>query len=947
LIGKRVAHYSIVEKLGEGGMGVVYKAHDLRLERFVALKALAPHLDGSAGARARFLREARAISRLNHAHIVTIYDVEETDDQIFLVLEYLPGGTLRTVVREARSAGRQLPLDQVLLYTSQMGEALAHAHRNGIRHRDVKTANALLTAEGEVKLADFGLAKYRTDFDVTRPGARMGTLAYMAPEQAEGKDVDYRSDIFSFGVVLYELATGELPFEAEHEAGIIHQVVNNLPLPVRQRRPELPPEFERIVERAMAKKPEQRYQHMEDVLADLESVSERSTPASRQGRENLSTVTRPPKQQEGVRRRSHAVAWSLGAASTALLLALLLFWPRESISAVADGASVLLSEIENRTGDAQLDAVTDILRSQLTQSAHFNLVDAARSETILERMVRSPGERLKPETAREVAWRAGSALVVLGSVAQLGADYVLNLQIEKLAGQPRPAETWYRSFRAGGKSKLLDAIHLGSNWVRTMTGDKARDLARLDQSAEETTTNSWEALDLYSRALKLRVQGRFDDAILLLQDAVKTDPDFALAYTLLGDILLEIRRQGEGYRCYRKALSSMAVRRLTRREELRVKAMYANDSGDAKLAEALFRSYALYYPNDYYPLYYCGMTLEQQGREEEAIEQFRLAESKEPGHYPIAAHLAMAYLVQGRFTESAAYIERLRRLEQPHWADFLTAVSAFLRGDSERALAGFAGLSQSKNARWRSRTYSLMACLLAEQGKYREAGRLLGEGVAFDTRQNLTTLQADKLLALAYLKYRLREFTAVKFNCQKALALDASPNRLVKASALLARVGAVSEAEQLLPALAGGGDAYVFKAAALRTSGEILLARRHQAQALSNFREADALEPASRPREYLARALALTGDREGALLFYQKIVDSLRLLWRAPDEQFPGLWTDSLLEYAKLAGSAGKVEDSEKALLRYLGTRGNADPGTCNVAEARMLLAGLRSKRSK
>jgi len=927
-------------------MGVVYKARDLKLERFVALKFLASHLIPSRTAHSRFLQEARAISSLNHPNIATIYDVEQAEDQMFLVLEYLPGGSLRSVVLDLESSGHKLSIEQVLTYARQMGEGLAHAHRNGIWHRDVKTGNALLSAEGTLKITDFGLAKFRSGAHLTQARSRLGTAAYMSPEQAQGKEVDQRSDIFSFGVVLYELATCELPFRAEHEAGLIHQILNISPPPLKQRRPEIPGSFQQIVERALQKKPEERYQRMEEALIDLRSLSETLKAPRPREHQTPPTITLEPTPGPRHSRRRLALMLS-GAAMAVLLSGLLFFWPRQSVSAVSEGSPVLLTEVENRTGDQQLNAVTDILRSQLGQSAYFNLMEPTRIRAVLERMVRPPDDPLKLETAREIAWRAGVPLVISGSLAQLGSGYVLNLRVERIGDQPTPTEARYQAFNASGKDKIFEAIHQGSNWVRRMAGEKPRDLAQRDRRVEETTTDSWEALDLYSRAERLRAQSRFEDAVLLLKEAVKIDPHFALGYALLGDILLEVRKYGEGYRCYQEALSAMGVRRLTKREELRIQALYAIDSGDARSAEALYRSYSLHYPNDYYPLYYRGLALEQVGQEEEAIAQFREAEKKRPAHYPIVAHLAMAYMVRGRFADVAVYIERLRNLKQDEWANFLEGASAFLQGNSQQAMERFTGLGQSQDSHWQSRSYALRACLLAELGKCGDAVRVLKEGIAFDTQKSRTVSEADKLLALAYLHYRTQDFSALKAACLKALQLDTSPHRVLKAGTLLARVGSLQQAQELLPGLVAGGDAHVFRAAIRRISGEVLLSRGNKAQALREFREADALEPSARPREYLARALAAIGDREGALQLYRKIVESQGFIWRAPDDQFPGLWADSLFQYAKLASSAGKYEESERATVRYLGIREHADLGAYDVVAARKTLEQLRSKQGR
>ena len=269
-----LSHYELLEKIGEGGMGVIFKARDVKLDRLVALKFLSPQFRAAQESVSSFLHEARALSKLNHPNIATIYEVEEEGDQPFLALEYLPGGTVKERIREARENGGTLPVRQVIDYALLIAQALAHAHRHGIVHRDVKPDNALLTAEGTVKLTDFGVAQVAGRESQASADMTLGTAAYMSPEQAQGLEIDHRSDIFSFGIVLFELAAGEVPFSGSHEALILYDIVHADAPPLRRFRQDLPPEIQRIVSRAIQKQPDERYQSMEDVLAELRSLAE-------------------------------------------------------------------------------------------------------------------------------------------------------------------------------------------------------------------------------------------------------------------------------------------------------------------------------------------------------------------------------------------------------------------------------------------------------------------------------------------------------------------------------------------------------------------------------------------------------------------------------------------------------------------------------------------------
>ncbi len=273
MIGQTISHYKILEKLGEGGMGVVYKARDMKLERTVALKFLPPALASSPDDIARFEHEARAISALNHPAIATIHDIGEADGSTFIVLEFISGGTLKSTVQRARSESADLPLADVVKFGIQIAEGLASAHRAGIIHRDVKSDNAMLTAEGNVKLADFGLAKLQNAIQVTRAGSTVGTAAYMSPEQMRGEDVDVRTDIFSLGVVLYELTTKHLPFRGEHDAALAYSIVNEEPRPAATLRADTPDGLWRVIERCLSKELTKRYQTADEVVHDLRNLA--------------------------------------------------------------------------------------------------------------------------------------------------------------------------------------------------------------------------------------------------------------------------------------------------------------------------------------------------------------------------------------------------------------------------------------------------------------------------------------------------------------------------------------------------------------------------------------------------------------------------------------------------------------------------------------------------
>ncbi|MBP1657944.1 MAG: serine/threonine protein kinase, partial [Bacteroidetes bacterium] len=272
MIGNTVSHYKILEKLGEGGMGVVYRAEDTRLNRTVALKFLPRGLESHEPERERFLQEAQAASALNHPNVCTIYDIAEAEGQQFIAMEYVDGMTLREKIARA-----QLDIGTAVGYAIQIGEALEEAHAKGIVHRDIKAENIMVNSKNQVKVMDFGLAKLKGSLKLTKTTSTLGTLAYMAPEQIQGGTVDARNDIFSFGVVLYEMLTGHLPFRGEHEAAMMYSIVNEEPESLQVSLPNAPSELLHTVNRALEKDPEERYQTVHEMLIDLRRLKKDTT----------------------------------------------------------------------------------------------------------------------------------------------------------------------------------------------------------------------------------------------------------------------------------------------------------------------------------------------------------------------------------------------------------------------------------------------------------------------------------------------------------------------------------------------------------------------------------------------------------------------------------------------------------------------------------------------
>jgi serine/threonine protein kinase/Flp pilus assembly protein TadD len=625
VIGTLIGHYRIVERLGAGGMGVVYKAEDLHLGRVVALKFLPPETMADRTAAERFRREARAASALNHPNICTIHDFGEHDNRQYLVMELLEGRTLQAAI-----ADRPLPIEDAVRLAIDLADALDAAHARHIVHRDIKPGNVFITTRGDAKLLDFGLARELPRqigptaatasgvAEVTTPGAMLGTLPYMSPEQARGERVDARSDLFSFGAVLFEMVTGVAAFRGETAPGILEAVLSHVPpAPVRFN-PRVPAELERIVAKALEKDPAMRYQSAADMRADLRRLHRDTTGALQPPRSEPVTST----SDSGIRR------WALGGVALIGMLAIAFFpHSRGSAPALTEKDTVLIADFENTTGDAVFDGtLKQALAINVEQSPYFNVFPEQRVRETLELMRRSPDDRVTRALAREICERHAITAMLVGSIAPLGSNYVVTLE----AISARSGDTLARAqVQATAREDVLNALGRGAGQLRRRLGESVASLERFDQPLQEATTSSLEALRLYSEARSLAAAGRFADAVPLYRRATEQDPEFAIAFGGLAVASGNQPGRNDGT-ARRAAARAFELRdRVTERER-----------------------YAL---THYYLMRVEGDVLKARENMEVAVRAY-------PRYYSFRTLLTYMYVLEGKYPEAVEQGEESRRL---------------------------------------------------------------------------------------------------------------------------------------------------------------------------------------------------------------------------------------------------------------------------------------------
>jgi len=942
LQGQTVSHYRIIEILGSGGMGIVYRAHDEQLDRDVAVKVLPRGRITDDSARRRFRKEALALAKMNHPNIETVHEFASEKGVDYLVTEYIQGKTLG----EHLKAGPLSERDVTALGT-QIAAALEEAQDRGIVHCDLKPGNIIVTPKRQAKVLDFGLARLlrpaseMTTEEMSETGGMTGTLPYMAPEQLSAQAADARTDVHALGLVLYEMATGERAFREDNVPSLIESILHQMPTPPRERNPSLTPELEHIILKALDKDPEHRYQSARELRVDLERLRSPTAPitASRAS----DTVW------QGIWKASHThprrVALSISIMAAALV-AILWFVGTRPVLSFSPRDWILLTDFDNQTGETVFDrSLLAALTVSLEQSAHANIFPRARIPDTLKRMDKSATEGINESVGREICLRENIRGLLNCRIARVGQEYVLSAQLI----DPHSGNS-VRSYleRATGQDSVLNALDKIASRLRQDLGESLSSIQMADRPLPLVTTSSLQALKNYVDASDAWLRGKYQEAVQLYKNAVQLDPDFAMAHAALGGAYYSFifNDPVDGKTEYEKALQLST--RTTERERLSIQVGYAANLNHVGEANNLYHLYLDKYPDDWRIRSNYASMLRENDQYQDAIDQYIQAIRIAPKDAGAYINVATSYVGMGKIADALRYYDQAFELE-PTWKtsgnlNHEYGFTLVRNGDETQARNTFELALQKPEMKGMSQRS--LGWLALYHGQYRAAKIWFEAGLLFykANKAPLSEARQDFLLSIVADGQGDRVRTLRQLDKADEFLPELGPKVWMGSltGCAYARSGVPKKAEQILHSIKPAAVDFNNPEQSSqyhRLEGEIALAQGRKAKALESFNLAQNEKPGAQTMESLARAYAADGNVDQSIEWYQKLVETppSPLGWEPQQD-----WLAAHYHLAKAYLARGEKDKAAQVLEKLLSLWKDADPDIPILIAAKAEYAKLK-----